>query len=84
MKTEAMKGTVATRSEVDDESNPYLDEMGREGEDAIRSVEASLQAVRNLSSILSSVKKRLDDEKRLRLEVQYLLVMHIHVERRWL
>ncbi len=71
MKTEAMEDTVATRAELDDGNNPCLDEMGRDGEDAIRSVKASLEAVRNLSSILSSVKKQLDDEKRLRLKVQY-------------
>ncbi len=85
MKTEIIEDTVATRAQVDDENNLYFDDMERDGENAIRSVQASLEAIQKLRSILSSVKMQLNDEKRLRMKVQYpRWVNNVPIESKWM
>ncbi len=69
MKTETTKGAVTARAQVVDPNNLCFDDMERDGENAIRSVQASLEAVQKLRSMLSSVKVQLNEEKRLRMKV---------------
>ncbi len=72
MKTETIEDAVATKAKVEgDGNNPCLDEVEKEGENALRSLEASLEAVKKLSSMLNSAKKLLNDEQSLRIEVKY-------------
>ncbi len=85
MKTETIEDTVARRAQVDEGNNLCFDDMERDGEDAIRSVQALLEAVQKLRSILSSVKKQLNDEKMLRMKVQYpRLISNVPIENKWM